>query len=105
LAARKLADGLLRPYVTDFFEIAGTSADGWRIEEIKIPEGSPVSGKTLRDLSLRQRTNVSIAAVVLPSGELVLNPDGEATLSPDSTLIVIGWKKDISTLEEMVLSV
>jgi voltage-gated potassium channel len=105
LAARKLADGLLRPYVTDFFEIAGTSADGWRIEEIKVPEGSPISGKTLRDLSLRQRANVSIAAVVLPSGELVLNPDGEATVSSGSTLIVIGWKKDISTLEEMVLSV
>ncbi len=104
LAARRLADGLLRPYVTEFFEIAGTSADGWRIEEIKVPQGSLVSGKTLRDLSLRQHANVSIAALVLPSGELVLNPDGEAIVSPGSTLIAIGWKKDISTLEEMVLS-
>jgi voltage-gated potassium channel len=74
LAARKLADGLMRPYITDFFEIAGTGVAGWKIEEIKVPASSPICGKTLRDLALRQTANVSIAAIISPEGKFQLNP-------------------------------
>lgn len=104
LAARKLADGLLRPNVTDFFEIAGTGDSGWKIEEIRVPSGSPVCGQTLRDLSLRQTTKVGIAGVVSPHGALEINPSGDTTLQSGSTLIVIGWKHDISALEKFVLA-
>jgi voltage-gated potassium channel len=103
LAARKLADGLMRPYITDFFEIAGTGDEGWKIEEIKIPASSPVCGQNLKDLSLRQKANVSIAAIISPGGELELNPSGDTILQSGSTLIAIGWKKDIQTLEGFVL--
>jgi voltage-gated potassium channel len=104
LAARKLADGLLRPNVTDFFEIAGTGEDGWKIEEIRVPSGSPVCGQTLRDLSLRQTAKVGIAGVVSPQGSLEVNPSGDTKLQSGSTLIVIGWKSDITSLEKFVLA-
>jgi voltage-gated potassium channel len=104
LAARKLADGLLRPYVTDFFEVAGTGKDGWKIEEIRVPSSSRVCGQTLQQLALRQAANVGIAAMVSPSGELEINPDGSATVVSGSTLIAIGWKKDLELLEKLVLS-
>jgi voltage-gated potassium channel len=105
LAARKLADGLLRPYVTDFFEIAGTGDNGWKIEEIRIPRTSPICGKTLGDLALRQRSNVSIAAIINPEGQLQLNPGGDSILSAESTLLAIGWDSDIKTLEKLVIGV
>ena len=104
LAARRLADGLLRPNVTDFFEIAGTGDGGWKIEEIRIPASSPVCGQSLRDLALRQTANVGIAGVVSPEGQLEVNPSGDTTLMAGSTLIVIGWKEHISSLEQLVLS-
>jgi voltage-gated potassium channel len=104
LAARKLADGLLRPNVTDFFEIAGTGDGGWKIEEIRIPAGSRVCGQTLRDLSLRQTAKVGIAGVVSPQGALEVNPSGDTQLAAGSTLIVIGWKQDIDSLEKLVLA-
>jgi voltage-gated potassium channel len=104
LAARKLADGLLRPYVTDFFEVAGTGKDGWKIEEIRVPESSAVCGQTLQQLALRQSANVGIAAMVSPEGELEINPDGAAKVVSGSTLIAIGWKKDLELLEKLVLS-
>ena len=102
LAARKLADGLMRPYITDFFEIAGTGVAGWKIEEIKVPVVSGVCGKTLRDLALRQTANVSVAAIISPDGKFQLNPQGDTVIAPESTLIAIGWQADIETLEGLV---
>ncbi|MEY4668209.1 MAG: hypothetical protein RL518_908 [Pseudomonadota bacterium] len=103
LAARKLADGLMRPYITDFFEIAGTGVAGWKIEEIKVPASSPICGKTLRDLAFRQTANVSIAAIISPEGKFQLNPQGDTVLVAESTLIAVGWKADIETLEGLVV--
>ena len=103
LAARKLADGLMRPYITDFFEIAGTGVAGWKIEEIKVPASSAICGKTLRDLALRQTTNISIAAIISPDGKFQLNPQGDTVLIAESTLIAVGWKADIETLEGLVV--
>lgn len=104
LAARKLADGLLRPNVTDFFEIAGTGDDGWKIEEIRVPPASPVCGQTLKALSLRQTARVGIAAVISPEGQLEVNPSGDTKVHSGSTLIAIGWKQDIAALENLVLA-
>jgi voltage-gated potassium channel len=104
LAARKLADGLLRPNVTDFFENLGSGDGGWKIEEIRVPPVSPVCGQTLKDLSLRQTTNVGIAGVVSPEGALEVNPSGETVITAGSTLIVIGWVRDITSLESLILA-
>ncbi len=103
IAARKLADGLMRPYITDFFDIAGTGTAGWKIEEIKIPVTSAICGKTLRDLALRQTANVSIAAIISPDGKFQLNPQGDTTLVAESTLIAVGWQSDIQALEVLVV--
>lgn len=103
LAARKLADGIMRPQITEFFEVAGTGKDGWKIEEIRIPASSPVCGQTLKQLSLRQTAKVGIAAVLSPDGQLEINPDGATPLLSGSTLIAIGWKEDLEILERSVL--
>lgn len=104
LAARKLSDALVRPFVTDFFEVGGAGSEGWRIEEIRVPPNSPICGQSLKDLSLRQSARVGIAAVISPNGQLEVNPDGATIVSSGSTLIAIGWKTDIEKLEHMVLS-
>ena len=104
LAARKLSDALVRPNVTDFFEVGGTGSDGWRIEEIRVPSTSSICGKSLKDLSLRQTTKVGIAAVVSPEGHLEVNPGGDTSILAGSTLIAIGWKRDIEALENLVLA-
>ena len=103
IAARKLADGLMRPYITDFFDIAGTGTSGWKIEEIKVPATSAICGKTLGDLALRQTANVSIAAIISPDGNFQLNPQGDTTLVAESTLIAVGWQTDIQALEVLVV--
>lgn len=103
LAARKLSDALVRPFITDFFEVGGAGREGWRIEELRVPPSSPICGQSLKDLSLRQSTHVGIAAVVSPSGDPEVNPGGATVVMPGATLIAIGWKRDIEKLEHMVL--
>lgn len=104
LAARKLADGILKPYVTDFFESVRSNTDaGWKIEEIKVPPQSKFKGQSLKELSLRQRSNVGIAAIVSPTGTLSINPSADTVVEESTTLIVIGFKKDIAQLEADLL--
>jgi voltage-gated potassium channel len=103
LAARKLADGLLRPQINEFFEVAGSGESGWKIEEIRIPDNSRACGQTLGQLALRQRAKVGIAAVISAGGELEINPDGETVIEAGATLIAIGWNDDLRVLESSVL--
>ena len=103
IAARKLADGLIRPFVTDFFEFSGgDSGKDWRIEEVKIPTNSPICGKTLQELSIRQRVNVSVAALISPQGVPLFNPSAETKIESGSVLIAMGLRSDIAIFESLV---
>jgi voltage-gated potassium channel len=100
----KIADRLLRPYVTDFIDLAVTGSQGeYQIEEIKIPADSPLMNKSLKDTELRRKTNVIVAAILSSDGSFNFNPSGEAIIEPGSTLIGIGLKRDLAVLEKMLI--
>jgi voltage-gated potassium channel len=100
----KIADRLLRPYVTDFIDLAVTGSKGeYQIEEIKIPEKSRLHNVTLKDAGVRQRTNVIIAAILSKEGELTFNPSGETVIEGGATLISIGLKSDLAVLEKFLI--
>lgn len=100
----KIAEGLLRPYVTDFLEIAASSSNtSLQIEQIQIPEDSPLEGSTLQDAELRQKTNVIVAAIISEKGEMVFNPAASAVIEAGSTFIALGTRDDLKTLEEIVI--
>lgn len=104
LGGQKIADGILRPYVMDFIDLAVSGSTGeLQIEEIRIPEASPLGGFTLQDSALRQKTNVIIAAIISKSGEMQFNPSGSTVIEPSATLIGFGFKKDLAVLEELLL--
>lgn len=103
-AGQKIAYGILRPFVADFIDVAVSgSRPGFLIEEIKIPPRSPLSGQTLQQIGLRQKTNVIIAAVISNKGEMQFNPSGDAVLETGSTLIGLGLKKDFEALERLLV--
>lgn len=104
LGGQKIAEGLLRPYVTDFLDLAISGAEGsLQIEEIKIPEDSPVAGQSLQDCSLRQKTNIIVAAIISRTGEMKFNPSGDTMIEPGATFIGLGYKKDFNSLETLLL--
>lgn len=101
-AGRKVSDALMRPHVADFLELAASGAD-LQIEEIKISADSPLSGCSLQESNLRQKTNIIIVAIISSGGETIFNPSGSTIIEPDSMLIGLGQRGDFIEFEKLVV--
>ncbi|MCD8490657.1 MAG: hypothetical protein LRY51_01440 [Geovibrio sp.] len=67
----------------------GVCLTGMNIKNVTVPVGSPVSGKTLRELDLRFRYNVSLLAV--RRGQQVMsNPGSGFILNERDELVLMG---------------
>lgn len=104
VGGQKIADGLLRPHVMDFLELAASGTQGdLFIEEIFVPHASPLCGKTLQETDLRAQTDIIIAAIISPEGETHFNPTGSSKIIGGSTLIALGKKSDFHGIEMLIL--
>ncbi len=104
VGGQKIADGLMRPHVMDFLELAasGTKGDLF-IEEIFVPNTSPLCGQTLKETNLRAQSDIIIAAMISPEGETLFNPTGTSRVLGGSTLIALGKKRDFHDIEKLIL--
>jgi CPA2 family monovalent cation:H+ antiporter-2 len=66
---------------------------------IRLPPDSPLSGRTLRDLSVRSSTGASIVAIIRGNA-LLANPDGRARLESSDLIAVLGTRDQIARLEQ-----
>jgi len=66
-------------------------APGYSIFELKAPEN--FYGKSLKELDLRKRFDVTVLAVKKPDGKIIVNPSGDYVLEKDDTLLVLGNKE------------
>ncbi len=62
--ARTLADLLGATQVTEVMERVRQTIEGFALEWIELPDGSPLAGRSIGDLELRSRTGASVVAVV-----------------------------------------
>ncbi len=103
IGALSMAHAAVRPAVSDFIELATTGRDlQLLIEEIRVPQGSPVSGKSILELDLRKRTGAIILAVVKKSGKLIKNPDPSEKIEEGDLLIALGGRDEIKRLENLI---
>lgn len=65
------------------------------IESIRIPPNSPLAGRTLSSLALRQRYNVTVLAIQR-EGSTITNPGGDTQLLPQDILILMGRREHIT---------
>ncbi|MGV3531668.1 MAG: cation:proton antiporter [Chthoniobacteraceae bacterium] len=75
----------------------------WNIHlhEVSLPEGAEVAGKTLSELSLRQRFGCSVAGVER-HGYPIPNPSPDLVLYPGDTLLVLATPERISEVRAFV---
>jgi voltage-gated potassium channel len=99
----RIAQQLIRPHVSDFLQIT-TSKSGPRLalEEVVVPEGSSLGGKTLESSRLRQETGVIIAAIIPLGKEMIYNPGRESLITEGSTLIVLGDGESLDKLNNFI---
>lgn len=67
---------------------------------VTVPEASPLSGKSLRELDMRRQMGVSVVGVVR-EGDLNTNPPGSYRFAAGDAVAVIGDNDRIAALQEL----
>lgn len=102
---RRIAHILIQPHVIDFIETAfGTERMDIQIEEVEVPAGSPLAGKTLAAANIGQNTGVLVLALRHSNGSLSFNPAADTVIQPGDCLIAIGPTDPLKKLATLVQS-
>jgi len=99
----RMASSFLRPKVLSFLDSAIVGPDmDLRLEEAMIPDGSPLSGRSLRDAGIPQHTGLVVIALQKGSEgkRQVCNPGPETILDDGDVMIVLGHPDQLRRLND-----
>lgn len=85
----RVANQLLSPNMLDYIELSKE----YNIEEIVIP--SIMANKTLRELDIRARYNISVIALIR-DGEIIVSPAPDQIIYNEDLLVMIGSREDLA---------
>ena len=98
----RMAHTVLKPTVVDFLEFATRSGNlELQMEEIQIQEGSSLIGLTLEECGIGKELGVIIVAIKQQTGETRFNPTFRSTVRVGDTLIALGERSRLESVEEM----
>ena len=106
MGARKMAQELLRPVITNFVEIMfGEKTMELQFEEVMVGPNSRLHQVMLKDSGIRQELDLIIVAIRKQDGEMLYNPRFDALIEKGDTLIALGRRDNLLKLAEMLGSV
>lgn len=102
IGGRHMANIVVRPHVTDFFDVV--TLDGgvevW-VEELVIADDSPLVGQTVGKSDIRRRTGAQLVAVLRQRGGGTVMPDASTLLESGDEIIVLGTREQLAALEAL----
>jgi voltage-gated potassium channel len=100
----RMASEMVRPTVVSFLDTMLRERETTlRIEETEIPIGSPLAGKTLREVDIPEKTGLIVVALKEKETEKYsYNPLPEVKLREKDILIVLGELKGLEKLQELL---
>ena len=107
IVGRRMASALLRPTVADFMDEAlDRDRTALQIEEVHVPEHSPLLGQSIRAAKMGDATGASVVAIHGPDG-IRVNPTGSATLAGTTVrahdvLVAVGTEQQLDALRRFV---
>jgi voltage-gated potassium channel len=105
IGGHRLAHLILKPAVVEFFETAlRAGKDALNIEDLAVPEDSPVVGRTLDALNIRRVTGATILAI-LREGSPLVSPPGDFALARGDQLLALGTGEQLSRLDRLIAAV
>lgn len=102
IGGARMAALAIQPHVAEFLDVV--MHDGgleFRLEEIQVPERSPLAGRSLRDAHIRDHTGALVLALRAEDGTFTTNPPPETEIAPGHILIAIGTPGQLCSLEEL----
>jgi voltage-gated potassium channel len=101
IGGMRLVSEMIRPRVTEFLDqMLRDKEQNLRIEEVTIPEASPLCGLALRDTAIRKVSDVLVLAIREVTGSIRHNPRPDTEITAGMTLIILGRTKDANLLRE-----
>jgi len=99
----RMASELIRPTVVSFLDAMLRDTDlKLRVDEVRVPEGSPTVGKQFRELGLDVLPGILLLAVRSTKGEWEYNPPRTNVVAAGMVLIFMGSPQDSRRLCERV---
>ena len=95
----RLSQAILRPAVQDFLDFAMGRELEIDMEQIRIREGSPLAGLSLRRSPIRTELDLILVAVKRKDGAMLFNPSADTVLREGDTLIAVGQGENLHQLE------
>jgi len=106
IGGARMAAFVLQPYVTEFVDVVMHDRGiEFRLEEIPVPEGSPIEGCSIREAHIRDRTGALVLALRDQNGTFTTNPPPETVINADQIIIAIGTPGDLEKLQRLVTGV
>lgn len=105
LGGRHMAAQLVQPRITDFIGLLFSHPErDHDIDRIRIPAGSPLAGRTLREIALRRHTGALVIAMITADGENRFSPGPEDKVEAGGELVVLAKNEEFEKLESFVSS-
>jgi voltage-gated potassium channel len=101
IGGARMAAFVLQPHVAEFLDVV--MHDGsleFRLEEVPVPPGSSLAGRSLRDAHIRDSTGALILALRDGGGAFTTNPSPETMLEAGQILIAIGTEGQLKALAD-----
>jgi voltage-gated potassium channel len=103
IGGARMAAFVLQPHVTEFLDVVMHDRGiEFRLEEIAVPEGSPIQDRSIREAHIRDRTGALVLALRDSDGAFTTNPPPETAIRAGQVIIAIGTPEDLQTLERLV---
>ncbi len=101
IGAHSLVQAAVRPHVLNFIEVATSTTNvELAIEEIPVPEDSPLVGQTLVGARLRDRFGIIVVGSRTRSQDMIFNPPSDYVIRPGEVLIAMGKRESLQALRE-----
>jgi voltage-gated potassium channel len=101
-SGQHLASSLLKPHVTQFFDVAFQNASlDLEVQQITVEPGSAFVEKSLKQLNLREQISVIVLAIRRQDGAMIFNPMADTVVHSGDSLIVMGVSKELEHLAEL----
>jgi voltage-gated potassium channel len=99
----RMVSEMIRPNVTEFLDLMLRDKDkNLRVEEVNLPESSPLVGKQLSEAHIRDLDNLLVVAVrTAPGGPFLYNPGPQQLLEGGMSLVVLGDADSVGRLRQI----
>ncbi|WP_277601148.1 TrkA family potassium uptake protein [Thermotoga sp. Ku-13t] len=100
---QKLAQMALNPSAVKFLDMFSFGGTPIRVEEIFIPAGCVLAGKTLANLNLPRRIGILVIGITR-QGQTIFNPTADTQILAGDTLLVMGKEEGFKKLHKLIES-